>query len=76
MGLVATYAAESTLPWYGLLTSVILAVTFILFFGAQVALTGFQGNVQPIVQMVAGYFHPGRPLANMYFTVFVYNSVL
>ena len=41
MGLAVTYAAESTLPWYGFLTSVILAGTFILFFGAQVALTGY-----------------------------------
>jgi hypothetical protein len=50
--------------------------TFILFFGAQAALTGYQGNVQPIVQMLGGYLHPGQPLANMYFTLFGYNSVI
>ncbi|KAH8686156.1 OPT oligopeptide transporter protein-domain-containing protein [Tricladium varicosporioides] len=76
LGIVAIYAAESTLPWYGFLTSLAVAGTFILFFGAQVALTGFQGNVQPIVQMIGGYLHPGQPLANMYFTLFGYNSVL
>jgi OPT family oligopeptide transporter len=76
LGLVAIYAAQSTLPWYGFLTSLVVAGTFILFFGAQVALTGFQGNVQPIVQMIGGYLHPGQPLANMYFTLFGYNSVL
>lgn len=38
-------------------------------------MTGFQFNLQPIIQMVAGYLHPGRPLANMYFTVFGYNGV-
>jgi hypothetical protein len=75
-GLVAIYAAQSTLPWYGFFTSIAVAGTFILYFGAQVALTGFQGNVQPIVQMIGGYLHPGQPLANMYFTLFGYNSVL
>ncbi|ATY65437.1 oligopeptide transporter [Cordyceps militaris] len=76
MGLVGIYVAQSTLPWYGFLTSIVVAGIFILFFGAQAALTGFQGNVQPIVQMVGGYLHPGRPLANMYFTLFGYNSVI
>ncbi|KAH8662692.1 OPT oligopeptide transporter protein-domain-containing protein [Ilyonectria robusta] len=76
MGVVAIYAAKSTLPWYGFFTSLGVAGTFILFFGAQVALTGYQGNVQPIVQMIGGYLHPGQPLANMYFTLFGYNSVI
>ncbi|EXM15621.1 hypothetical protein FOTG_16062 [Fusarium oxysporum f. sp. vasinfectum 25433] len=76
MGIIAIYTAQSTLPWYGFLTSIAVAGTFILFFGAQVALTGFQGNVQPIVQMIGGYLHPGQPLANMYFTLFGYNSVI
>lgn len=76
IGIIAIYTAQSTLPWYGFLTSIAVAGTFILFFGAQAALTGFQGNVQPIVQMFAGYLHPGRPLANMYFTLFGYNSVI
>ncbi|WEW58023.1 hypothetical protein PRK78_003490 [Emydomyces testavorans] len=76
IGLVSIYAAKSTLPWYGFLVSVAVSGTFILFFGAQAALTGYQGNVQPIVQMLGGYLHPGRPLANMYFTLFGYNSVI
>ncbi|KAF4340976.1 OPT superfamily oligopeptide transporter [Fusarium beomiforme] len=76
MGIIAIYTAQSTLPWYGFLTSIAVAGTFILFFGAQVALTGFQGNVQPIVQMIGGYLHPGQPLADLYFTLFGYNSVI
>ncbi|KAF2193594.1 OPT superfamily oligopeptide transporter [Zopfia rhizophila CBS 207.26] len=76
VGLFGIYAAKSTLPWYGFLVSIAVSGTFILFFGAQAALTGYQGNVQPIVQMLSGYLHPGRPLANMYFTLFGYNSVI
>ncbi|KAM5353427.1 hypothetical protein ACJ41O_000077 [Fusarium nematophilum] len=75
-GLIAAYTARSTLPWHGFFTSLAVAGIFILFFGAQTALTGFQGNVQPIVQMIGGYLHPGRPLANMYFTLFGCNSVI
>lgn len=76
VGLVGIYAANSTLPWYGFLVSIIVSGIFILCFGAQAALTGYQGNVQPIIQMLGGYLHPGRPLANMYFTLFGYNSVI
>jgi len=38
-------------------------------------MTGFQYNIQPICQTLAGYLFPGRPLANMYFTCFTYNSM-
>jgi len=38
-------------------------------------LTGFQFNTQPICQMVAGYLFPHRPLANLYFTCYTYNTL-
>jgi OPT family oligopeptide transporter len=44
MGLIAVYTAKSTLPWYGFFASLAVAGTFILSFGAQVALTGYQGE--------------------------------
>lgn len=75
VGLATLYAVGSTLPWWGYLISNLLAAFFILIFGTQRGITGFGFNMQPIVQMVAGYLHPGRPLANMYFTVFGYNGV-
>lgn len=75
IGLVCLYAIHSTLPWWGFIVSNIFAALFILFFGAQFGLTGFQFNQQPICQMLAGYLHPGKPLANMWFTVFSYNGV-
>lgn len=75
VGLGTLYGIESTLPWWGYLIANIFAFVFILFFGAQMGITGFQFNQQPIIQMVAGYMHPGKPLANMYFTVFGFNGV-
>jgi hypothetical protein len=68
------YNISSTLPWRGYRISNFFALLFILFFGAQMGLTGFQFNQQPIIEMVAGYIHPGKPLANMYFTAFGFNG--
>jgi hypothetical protein len=74
-GLVSIYKADSTLPWWGFIMATALSSVCILFFGAQFALTGFGFNVQPVIQMLGGYLHPGRPVANMYFVLFGYNSV-
>ncbi|KAK3677023.1 hypothetical protein LTR78_003228 [Recurvomyces mirabilis] len=74
-GVAALYGMRSTLPWWGFLISTILTSIFLLFFGAQMGITGFQFNTQPICQMLAGYMFPGRPLANFYFTCYTYNSL-
>jgi len=66
---------KSTLPWWGLILACAFCVVFMLFFGAQYAITGFGFNLQPIFQMFAGYMFPGRPLANMYFTTYTYNAM-
>ena len=76
IGLICIYSVNSTLPWWGFLIACGLSALCILFFGAQYAITGFQFIIQPIIQMVGGYLHPGRPVANMYFTLFGYNSVV
>ncbi|GAB7352500.1 hypothetical protein MBLNU459_g2902t1 [Dothideomycetes sp. NU459] len=75
IGLSTLYAIKSTLPWWGFIVANLFAALFILFFGAQFGLTGFQFNQQPIAQMLGGYLHPGKPLANMWFTVFAFNGV-
>ncbi|MCJ1312805.1 hypothetical protein MMC25_006481 [Agyrium rufum] len=75
VGLVCLYQVNSTLPWWGFLIAILLSAICILFFGAQYAITGFQFIIQYIIQMLGGYLHPGRPVANMYFTLFGYNSV-
>lgn len=52
-----------------------LAYLLILFTGAMFGISGFPMPIQPLVQMVGGYIHPGEPVANMYFTLFGYNTV-
>ncbi|CAD0012917.1 unnamed protein product [Aureobasidium pullulans] len=69
LGLGCLYGMDSTLPWWGFVMSTVLTFICVLFFGAQMGITGFQFNIQPICQMLAGYMFQGRPLANMYFTV-------
>ncbi len=60
--MVCLYVMKSTLPWWGLVIGILLTIILMLFFGAQYAITGFQFNLQPVFQMLAGYMFPGRPL--------------
>jgi OPT oligopeptide transporter protein len=71
VGLTAMYVVQSTLPFWGFAIAVGLATVCTVFFGAQFAITGFAFIVQPVIQMMGGYLHPGRPVANMYFTLVV-----
>jgi OPT family oligopeptide transporter len=73
--MVCLYKVESTLPWWGLIFALIILWIYLLFFGAQYAITGFQFNLQNISQTIGGYCFPNSPLANMYFTVFTFNAV-
>ncbi|KAG9224893.1 hypothetical protein PTI98_009892 [Pleurotus ostreatus] len=75
MALVIIYKADSTLPWWGFIIAMLLATVSILFFGTLSAITGLQFIIQPFVQMIGGFIHPGKPMANMYFVLFSYNSV-
>lgn len=73
--LVIIYKTDSTLPWWGFIIACLLAVISILFFGSLFAMTGLAFIIQPFVQMIGGFLHPGKPMANMYFVLFSYNSV-
>ncbi|KOS23184.1 Sexual differentiation process protein isp4 [Escovopsis weberi] len=66
VGLVCLYVMKSTLPWWGFILSTVFLAVFMVFFGAQYAITGFGFNLQPIFQMLA---------ANMYFTTYTYNAL-
>ncbi|KAJ7364210.1 OPT oligopeptide transporter protein-domain-containing protein [Mycena albidolilacea] len=76
VALVIIYKADSTLPWWGLFISLILASISIVFFGSLYAITGLQFILQPFVQMIGGFIHPSKPVANLYFVLFSYNSVI
>ncbi|KAI9461199.1 OPT oligopeptide transporter protein-domain-containing protein [Lactarius psammicola] len=73
--MVIIYKTDSTLPWWGFIIACLLATISILFFGSLYAMTGLAFIIQPFVQMIGGFLHPGKPMANMYFVLFSYNSV-
>ncbi|OAX33321.1 OPT superfamily oligopeptide transporter [Rhizopogon vinicolor AM-OR11-026] len=75
VALVVIYKTDSTLPWWGFIVSLLLATISILFFGALYAITGLVFIIQPLVQMIGGYLHRGKPVANMYFVLYSYNTV-
>ena len=37
-------------------------------------MTGLAFIIQPFVQMIGGFLHPGKPMANMYFVLFSYSE--
>ncbi|KAK7016289.1 OPT superfamily oligopeptide transporter [Favolaschia claudopus] len=76
IALVIIYKTDSTLPWWGFLISLILGTISIVFFGSLYAITGLQFIIQPFVQMIGGFIHPGKPVANMFFVLFSYNTKL
>jgi OPT oligopeptide transporter protein len=59
---------------WGFIISCLLAVAMILCFGSIVAITGLVFFIQPFPQMIGGFLHPGRPMANMYFVLFSYSG--
>ncbi|KAG1875141.1 OPT oligopeptide transporter protein-domain-containing protein [Suillus tomentosus] len=71
VGLVVIYETNSTLPWWGFVIAVFLGAVCILFCGALGAITG----IETLVQMIAGYLHNGRPMANMFFVLYSFNTM-
>jgi hypothetical protein len=64
--MVCLYKVESTLPWWGLIFALIILWIYLLFFGAQYAITGFQFNLQNISQTIGGYCFPNSPLGTSF----------
>jgi OPT family small oligopeptide transporter len=73
-GLASTYILKSTLPWWGFLIACTLSFLSTLFFGAMGGLIGFHVPITSVIQLIGGYLHPGKPVANMYFVLFGANS--
>lgn len=75
IGLITSRLAKSDLEWWAFLTAILVSSLILPFFAAMNAMFGFKLNVQPLMSLVGGYLLPGRPLANLYFSTFGYNSL-
>lgn len=73
-GIACIYVLGSTLPWWGFLIAISLSFLGTLFFGAMSGLLGFQVPITSLIQLIGGYLHPGRPVANMFFVLFGANA--
>ncbi|KAF2400856.1 OPT superfamily oligopeptide transporter [Trichodelitschia bisporula] len=75
VGMTMCYLADTTLPWWGFLIACLLSTVLLTFFAALTAMFGFSLLVQPFIQMIGAYLLPGKPLANMYFSTYGFNSL-
>ena len=64
VGLICIYKANSTLPWYAYVISILLALVFTLFMGIQRARFGISVGQIHFIQMIGAFIVPGKPLAN------------
>ncbi|CDO68155.1 hypothetical protein BN946_scf184938.g7 [Trametes cinnabarina] len=74
LGLGLCYAAKSGLPWWGFIVALIFTTAFVPILGTLYATVGYQPSLQFLIQMVGGAMMPGRPVANMYFTLYGYQT--
>lgn len=73
-GIGCIYTLGSTLPWWGFVIAITLSFLGTLFFGALTGMLGFQVPITSVIQLLGGYLHPGKPVANMYFVLFGANA--
>jgi len=76
MALATCYTAKSQLPWWGLFVALIFCTLFIPVIGTLYCTVGYAPSIENLVQMIGGAIIPGKPVANMYFTLYGYNSLL
>ncbi|KAG5728413.1 Oligopeptide transporter 3 [Termitomyces sp. T112] len=75
MAMATLYTGHSGLPWWGLIVGLIIATIFLPFVITVYAITGFSPNIQSLVQMLGAAMIPGNPQANMYFTLYGFNTL-
>ncbi|KJA14222.1 hypothetical protein HYPSUDRAFT_150665 [Hypholoma sublateritium FD-334 SS-4] len=76
MAIGTTYAAKSGLPWWATLIALFFAWMFVPVIGTLNATVGYAPSIEDMVQMLGGALIPGKPVANMYFTMYGYNPVV
>jgi OPT oligopeptide transporter protein len=74
-GLIMSRIAGSTLEVWAFFLAITISAIALVFYAPLTAMFGFYLNVQPLIQMIGAYVLPGRPLANLYFATFGFNSL-
>lgn len=76
VALIIIYLSNTTLPWWGFFVACLVGYCHLLIFGSMQGITGVSFTIQSIIQMIGGYMRPRFPVANMYFSLYSYNSLL
>jgi OPT family small oligopeptide transporter len=71
-----SYAADSGLPAWALIVALIFAWFFVPIIGTLYCTVGYAPSIENMIQMLGGALVPGKPVANMYFTLYGYNPVV
>jgi hypothetical protein len=75
LGFIMSRITKSTLDGWAYFIAIIVPAVTLPFTGVLYAMYGVPVNVQPLIQMIGAYLLPGRPLANLYFAGFGYDSL-
>ncbi|KAF7302311.1 OPT oligopeptide transporter [Mycena chlorophos] len=71
-----TYGAHSQLPAWGTIIALLFAFIFIPVIGTLYATVGYAPSIENLIQMLGGALIPGKPVANMYFSMYGYQPVV
>ncbi|EPQ52747.1 OPT oligopeptide transporter [Gloeophyllum trabeum ATCC 11539] len=74
VGCGTLYTHTNYLPGWSMLVFVIISFVITTFLGFVTAVTGFSQPTQGLVQLIAAYVHPGKPVANMYAKLYGYST--
>ncbi|GAA6013376.1 hypothetical protein JCM10207_000874 [Rhodosporidiobolus poonsookiae] len=74
MAMATAYTGHSQLPWWALIVALLLSMFMFPFVCVIYAITGFKTDVQQLAQMLGAALVPGNSQANMWFTLYGYNS--
>ncbi|KAF7307899.1 hypothetical protein MKEN_01150600 [Mycena kentingensis (nom. inval.)] len=75
MAMATIYTGGSGMPGWGLVVGIIIAAIFLPFTVTIYAITGFNTDMQSLVQIIGASIMPGSPQTNMYFTLYGYNTL-
>ncbi|KIK66315.1 hypothetical protein GYMLUDRAFT_93594 [Collybiopsis luxurians FD-317 M1] len=74
IAMATNYTGNSELSWWALFIAVGFAAFFLPIISALYAILCFVPNTEDIARMLGAALIPGKPRANMYFTLYAYNS--
>nr|AGA20377.1 oligopeptide transporter 6 [Phanerodontia chrysosporium] len=74
-GLIVVFKGETTLPWYGYIVALLLGGVITPFSTLLYARMGNGIATNQLMKMVAGAVNPGKPVANLYFSMWSHDVV-